>query len=139
MNFERSIAMRATGLLLIGAALAGCVAQPPATRSAEAQAKYQRLLAGKVPGPSVTCLPHYRSDDMVTIDNSTVAFKNGRTVYVNHLIGECQGLNSGFYTLVTRSSGSGLCRGDIADVRDIRTGMIVGACAMGDFTPYKPS
>jgi hypothetical protein len=137
MNFERSIAMRAIPLLLITAAVAGCAAQPPATRSAEAEAKYQQLLAGKAAGPTITCLPHYRADDMVTIDNSTVAFKDGRTVYVNHLIGECAGLNSGFYTLVTRSNGSGLCRGDIADVRDVRTGMIIGACAIGDFTPYK--
>jgi len=72
----------------------------------------------------------------VTIDNSTVAFKNGSTVYVNHLIGECSGLKSGWYTLVTRSSGPGMCRGDIADVADVRTGMVVGSCAIGDFTPY---
>ena len=138
MNFERSIAMRAAPILLI-AALAGCAEQPPATRSAQAEAKYQQLLAGRAAGSPVSCLPHYQSDDMVTIDNSTVAFKSGSTVYVNHLIGECQGLNSGFYTLVTRSTGSGLCHGDIADVRDVRTGMIIGACAMGDFVPYKRS
>ena len=69
-------------------------------------------------------------------DDGTVAFKNGRTVYVNHLLGECNGLKSGFYTLVTRSSGSGLCRGDIARVADVSTGMIVGSCAVGDFIPY---
>jgi hypothetical protein len=37
---------------------------------------------------------------------------------------------------VTRSSGSGLCRGDIARVADVSTGMIVGSCAVGDFIPY---
>ena len=129
--------MRAIPLLLITATVAACAAQPPAPRSAEAEAKFQQLLAGKAAGATVSCLPHYRADDMVTIDNSTVAFKDGRTVYVNHLIGECSGLNSGFYTLVTRSNGTGLCRGDIADVRDVQTGMIIGACAIGDFTPYK--
>ena len=132
--------MRAIPLLLAAAALTGCVTQPPpATRSAEAQAEFQKLIAGKVAGRPLTCLQSYRSGEMVTIDNSTVAFKNGSTVYVNHLIGECQGLTSGFYTLVTRSTGSGLCHGDIADVRDVRTGMIIGACAMGDFVPYKRS
>jgi hypothetical protein len=55
---------------------------------------------------------------------------------VNHLIGECSLLKSGFYTLVTRSNGMGLCRGDIADVADVRTGMTVGSCAIGDWVPY---
>jgi hypothetical protein len=129
--------MRAIPLLLAAAALTGCATQPPpATRSAEAQAEFQKLIAGKVAGRPISCLQSYRSGEMVTIDNSTVAFKNGSTVYVNHLIGECSGLKSGWYTLVTRSSGPGMCRGDIADVADVRTGMVVGSCAIGDFTPY---
>jgi hypothetical protein len=129
--------MRAIPLLLLSGALAGCAAEPPATRSAQAEAKFQQLTAGKVAGEPISCLPHYRAGDMVTIDDGTVVFKDGRTVYVNHLIGQCSGLGRGFYTLVTRSSGTGLCRGDIADVRDAASGMIIGACAMGDFVPYK--
>ena len=133
-------AVRAAGLALAVAMLPGCTTQPPqASRSAEAQAEFQKLTAGKVAGAAITCLPSYRSSDMVTIDDGTVAFKNGRTVYVNHLLGECNGLESGFYTLVTRSSGSGLCRGDIARVADVSTGMIVGSCAVGDFIPYTPA
>ena len=130
-------AFRAAGYGVAILTLAGCMTQPPqASRSAEAQAEFQKLTAGKVAGPAITCLPSYRSNDMVTIDDGTVAFKNGRTVYVNHLLGVCNGLKSGFYTLVTRSSGSGLCRGDIARVADVSTGMIVGSCAVGDFIPY---
>ena len=133
-------AVRAAGLALAVAMLPGCTTQPPqASRSAEAQAEFQKLTAGKVAGAPITCLPSYRSSNMVTIDDGTVAFKNGRTVYVNHLLGECNGLQSGFYTLVTRSSGSGLCRGDIARVADVSTGMIVGSCAVGDFIPYTPA
>ena len=128
--------MRAIPLLLIAAAVGGCAAQPPASRSAQAEAKFQELTAGKVPGTPVTCLPAYRTGDMVTIDDSTVVFKEGSRVYVNQLIGECSGLDSGFYTLVTRSHGSGLCRGDISDVRDISSGVTVGSCALGDFVPY---
>jgi hypothetical protein len=77
---------------------------------------------------------------MVPIDDSTVAFKDGSRVYVNHLIGECSLLKSGFYTLVTHSNGSGLCRGDIASVADVSTGSVLGSCAIGDWTPYyRPS
>ncbi len=130
--------MRAIPLLLTAAALAGCTTEPPtATRSPEAQAKFAQLTAGRVPGKPITCLPPYLTNDMVTIDESTVVFKQGGTVYVNHLLGPCSGLDSGFYTLVTRSHGSGMCRGDISHVSDIRTGTIVGSCAIGDFVPYK--
>ena len=132
--------MRAIPLLLAAAALTGCMTQPaPATRSAEAQAELQKLLAGKVAGQPMSCLPSYRRAEMVRIDDKTVAFRDGSRVYVNHLIGECNGLKSGFYTLVTRSHGSGMCRGDIADVADVSTGMVVGSCAIGDFTPYTRS
>jgi hypothetical protein len=132
--------MRAIPLLLAAAAvITGCMTQPaPATRSAEAEAEFQKLTAGKVAGQPISCLPSYKRNDMVTIDDGTVAFKNGKTVYVNKLIGECSGLDSGFYALVTNSSGPGLCRGDIARVTDVRTGMLAGSCAIGDFVPYKP-
>jgi hypothetical protein len=132
--------MRAISLLLAAAVLTGCMTQPPpATRSAEAEAEFLKLTAGKVAGQPISCLPSYQRSDMVTIDDGTVAFRNGRTVYVNKLLGECSGLDSGFYTLVTTSHGSGLCRGDIARVADIRTGVTAGSCAIGDFVPYKPA
>lgn len=132
--------MRGLSIVIAAGALAGCMSQPqPMARSAQAQAEFQNLTAGKVAGQPISCLPSYRSGNMVTIDNSTIAFKNGRTVYVNNLIGECSNLGSGFYTLVTRSNGNGLCRGDIARVADVSTGMVVGSCAVGDFTPYTRS
>jgi hypothetical protein len=131
--------MRAIPLLVATAALAACAAQPPPTRSAEAEAEFQRLTAGRVAGPSFSCLQTYRANDMVPIDDGTVVFKQGNRVYVNHLLGECYGLKSGFYTLVTNSHGSGLCRGDISTVTDVRSGVSVGSCAIGDFVPYGPA
>ena len=29
-----------------------------------------------------------------------------------------------------------MCSGDIATVADLRTGMTVGSCTLGDFVPY---
>jgi hypothetical protein len=105
---------------------------------AESQAKLQELTAGKVAGPAMACLPpSVRSRNMVTIDDSTIAYVDSSSrVYVNHLRGECSNLRNGFYTLVVRSSGSGTCSGDIADVADIRTGITAGSCALGEFVPY---
>ena len=132
--------MRGIPITAFAIALAGCATQPPApTRSTEAQAELNKLVAGKIAGAPLTCLQHYRANDMVRIDDSTVAFKQGRRVYVNHLIGACSNLDSNFYALVTRSNGIGLCRGDIAHVQDVSTGAIVGSCAIGDFVPYGPS
>lgn len=131
--------MRIPVFLLMASALTACSTAPqPQARSTEAQAKLQQLLAGRVAGQPIQCLPRWSTDRMVTIDDSTIAFEDGGTVYVNNLRGECANLASGFYTLVTRSSGGGgLCRSEIAHVVDITTGHTVGSCSLGEFVPYR--
>ena len=91
--------MRTIPLLLSAAALTSCMTQPPpATQLAESQAKFQELTAGKVAGSAMACLPpSVRSRNMVTIDDSTIAYVDSpRRVYVNHLRGECSNLRNGF-------------------------------------------
>ena len=131
--------MRGIALLLIGATLASCAAAPQPGRSARAENRFQQLLAGKAAGPAVSCLPSYRANDMVVIDDQTIAFRDGsRRVYVANLSHSCTNLGSGHYALVTkRYGGSGLCRGDIGQVADLTTGMTVGSCVFSDFTPYE--
>lgn len=135
--------MRSISLLLIGAALVGCstTAEPPAMRSAQNQEQFQRLLAGKVAGPPVSCLPSTRNDDMTVIDEDTVVFRqSGSRVYVGHMAGGCNMLGQGGYALVTKRVGSsGLCHGDIATVVDTHSGFTVGSCVIGDFVPYSAS
>jgi hypothetical protein len=131
--------MRGISLLIVGATLAGCTAaaQQQPMRTAKAQKQFEQLIAGKEARPPVSCLPYYNSNDMVVIDDSTVAFKvaNNR-VYVNHMQGGCYNVG-GPYALVTKGfGGTGLCRGDIAQVVDIANRMTVGSCVFGDFTPY---
>ena len=114
-------------------------ASEPAQRSVQAQREYDHLLAGKVPGKAEKCLPTYRSNDMTIIDDDTILFRDGRTVYVNKPLGGCQSLNRSGSALVTRNFGPQLCRGDLATVVDNSSGMSLGACSLGDFVPYKPS
>jgi len=132
--------MRVISVLIAGAVLASCTTGPgPApTRTAEKQREYQALLIGKVPQTPISCLPHYRSGDMRTIDEETILFRDGsRRVYVAHMQGGCSGLGRGSTALVTRQFGSAdLCRGDIAQVVDTLNGMNVGSCVFGDFVPY---
>ena len=128
--------MLAAGLI----GLCACAtASEPTQRSESAQRQYDRLLAGKVAGKAEKCLPTYRSNDMTIIDDDTILFRDGRTVYVNHPLGGCNNLNQSGRALVTRNFGPQLCRGDLATVIDNTSGISVGACSLGDFIPYRPS
>jgi len=131
--------MRYISLLIIAGGLMACAttaAEQPA-RSAKAQKEYDALLAGKVAGKPVSCLPTYHQNDMVVIDERTIAFKEGRSrVYVNHMQGDCSNLG-GTYALVTKQFGNAeLCRGDIGQVVDLQNHFTVGSCVFGDFVPY---
>jgi len=131
--------MRAIAVLMAGAVLASCMGVPPTpTRTAERQRDYELALLGKVPQPSVSCLPSYQSGDMKTIDESTIIFRQGSSrVWVNHMQAPCPGLGEGHYALVTHQfGGQGLCRGDIAQMVDTVSRIPAGSCVFGDFTPY---
>ena len=64
--------MRNVSLLLVAvAAVAGCTTAPqPMAHSAEADAKLDRLLAGRQAGPAVDCVSTYRANDMIRIDDA---------------------------------------------------------------------
>lgn len=126
-------------LLLAAVMLPACAMQPPqpAMVTPEKQARLQQLLEGKLAGAPVSCITHRQADDMTVISDNTVLFRDGSRVFRNDFNGaRCTGLGSGFYAMQTRTSGSGLCRGDIVNIVDTRTGMMVGTCTLGDFVPY---
>jgi hypothetical protein len=131
--------MRMIPVLLAGAVLASCTTAPePTMRSPDKQAELQQLLVGKVAQRPISCLPHYRSNDMRVIDDNTIAFRDGSSrTYIAHMNGGCSNLGNGSTALVTRQVGSpDLCRGDIAQVVDTLNGMTVGSCSFGDFEPF---
>ena len=131
--------MRRISLLVIGTALASCstMVEPP-IRSADAQNQYQRLIAGKVAGAPLSCLPSSRMNDMTVIDESTVVFKQGgNRLYVAHMQGACSNLGQAPYALLTKQPSSlSLCHGDIAQVINTTSRMTVGSCVFDNFTPY---
>jgi hypothetical protein len=131
--------MRLIFLMAGTAILASCSTGPPApTRTAQNQHAYEQLLAGKVAEAPISCLPHYRDDDMRVIDDYTIAYRDGSNrTYVTHMLGGCNNLAAGHYALVTKKYGTAdTCRGDIAEVVDVLNRMTVGSCVFGDFTPY---
>jgi len=132
--------MRSAALIILAAAVSACGATTAAgPRSAKAETKLQDALRGKVAGAPISCLPSYRASDMVVIDDNTILFKDGSNlVYRQDPPGGCSPLGRGYYTLVTKTIGSGgLCRGDIARVVDLSSHFTVGSCAFGDFIPYR--
>ena len=133
--------MRSLSCVLIAAALASCTTSPPQqlVRNDRAEAHLQKLITGKVPGKATSCLPIGRSDNMIVIDDNTVFYRAGSRLYRQDFRGgNCYGLGSGHYALVTKQFGSSLCSGDIARVMDVSNGFTVGSCVVGDFVPYSP-
>lgn len=132
--------MHRIALLLLATGLASCTTAPPSpTRAARSQAELQSLIAGKVAEKPVSCLPSYNANDMVVIDENTIAFRSGASrVYIAHMNGPCSNLGgAGSYALLTRNTGGvGLCRGEIAQVIDTSSHIPVGSCSFGDFVPY---
>jgi hypothetical protein len=132
--------MRYLAPLILGLAVSACTAAPPAETAqivAAQQAKLADLTAGKIAGQPQSCLNTYHQNDMVVIDDNTIAFRQGRQrVYVNHMMGPCSNLASGGNALVTKTTTTQLCRGDIAQIFDTSIKMTVGSCSFGDFVPY---
>ena len=132
--------MRRIALLLGIGSLGSCATAPPSpTQVARSQAEMQRLVAGKIEQPPVSCLPSYNRSDMVVIDENTVAFRDGSNrAYVSHMDGPCSNLGGvGNYALLIRiTGGNSLCRGEIARVVDTSNNLTVGSCSFGDFVPY---
>jgi len=124
------------------AILAACsTTAPQPERSAEAEAQLTKALAGRVAGTPVKCIPTYRADDMDIIDDWTILFKDGSTVYVQNPRGGCPGIANHRNVLVSRPMPSyQLCSGDIQHLFDPVSKIGGGACVFSDFVPYaKPS
>lgn len=135
MNLRISL-VAAAAALLAGSCSTSTAQQERTPKAAERLAE---AIDGRVAGPPVDCMPNYRSaTQMQIIDDNTLVYHDGNTVYVQNPPGGCRGLGIGGYTLVTREFGSSqMCRGDINNLVDIRNGMIGGSCVFGPFIPYR--
>src|SRR4051794_26520521 len=130
--------MRKIGILLLASMASSCAPVPPNPEVvAREQAQFAQLTEGKIAGAPLSCLPSWRSNDMVVIDDNTIAFRNGPgKVYISHMQGGCLGIDHGRNALVTRTTGPNLCRGDIAQVLDTAARVTIGSCVFGGFVPY---
>ena len=128
-----------TATVLSGAILAASCTAAPYTQapSASAQQELARALAGRTQGQPRRCLANFQSRNMQVIDDNTILFHQGKTVYVQRPRNGCPGIGSRAQTLVTRQlTGMQICDGDFAYTVDLRTGVRGGACVFGPFVPY---
>jgi len=135
MNLRNLIILAGAGLL--AGSCTSTTAQE--ARTPKAEGRLAEAIEGRVASAPVDCMPNYRSaTQMEIIDDNTLVFHDGTTVYVQNPPGGCRGLGLGGYTLVTRQFGaSQICRGDINNLVDIRNGQIGGSCVFGPFIPYR--
>lgn len=122
--------------LLLTASCSAVDATAP-VRDAKAEARLDQLLAGKVAGPTRSCITHRDADRQEVIDERTIIYRVGRDLlYRNDISPSCAGLDRDS-TLIRRSSSPSLCRGDIFQVRDSGTSFERGSCSLGEFTEYR--
>lgn len=132
--------MRSIIPITMMAMLAGCTVGPPpapVALDAKQQSRMAQLLGGKVAGTPQSCLPNWRTHNMVAVSDDTLIFQEspGR-VWLQRPQNPCNLVSMGPYALVTRGTTGMLCRGDIGQVVDTLSGSSAGSCVMGDFVPY---
>jgi hypothetical protein len=87
-------------------------------------------------GPPVACVNLRDLRGNRSVGGAIVFDGLGDRLWVNRPAGGCPDIGLG-RALQTRTSGSQLCRGDIATVFDTANGMTYGGCGLGDFQPYR--
>jgi len=136
MNLRPYFIAAVTGAALIASSTIAVAGKD--SDSARAAEKLGKALAGRTAGQPVSCIGNMRGSDMTIVDDHTILFKEGGTLYVQKPRGGCYGIGNGNYTLVTRLHGSNrLCSGQIGEIVDRVSGYGFGSCVFGDFVPYR--
>jgi hypothetical protein len=120
--------------LLVAATLVAAV-PASAQRGYDPQAKLDRLLAGRVAGAPVRCIPLRPNTRSEIIEGQAIVYRDGRRLYVTR---PTVGLNWLLRDsiLVTRPVVSQLCAGEPVQLIDQPSRIQRGFVTLGDFVPY---
>jgi len=118
--------------------LAGCSAgvATDTVRSVKAETRLGQILAGKVAGRTQSCISRLDAERQTVIDGRTIIYNGNRSRLYRTEIASCPALDNRS-TLIRRSTSTGICSGEIFEVRDSGTGFSHGSCSYGDFTEYR--
>lgn len=129
-KFVIKLVFAAAGAALLAGA--GAVQAKPRETGEE---RLARLIEGRVAGAPVSCIHRSDQNDLQIIDKTALVYGSGRTIYVNRPR-NARDLDSNDI-LVTRLTGSQLCKLDSVRLRDRMANMPTGFLLLGDFVPYR--
>ncbi len=123
--------MRELALILAALTILSCSrpVTPPGSEVAQ-------VLAGRVAGQPKSCISTDQSSGLRAIDEQTLAYGNGRIIYINRLGGPCPGVRP-LSTLIVEAEGTQYCRGDRVRGREIGSIIAGPTCILGDWVPYR--
>ncbi len=125
--------MRLLPLMMI---LTACAA-PNAGGPTRDQEGLSRELAGRTEGPPQQCISSTPSNAALNVvDERTLTFRQGRTLWVNRLEAGCPGMRP-LDTLIVEIHGNQYCRNDRFRTRQAGTSIPGPTCLLGDFVPYR--
>ena len=123
-------------LALVGLA-AGAVAADEPQMLQRDQERLDRMLAGRTAGTPVSCVRQRDLRGNRSFGESVITFEGvGDTIWVNRPPGGCPTLGPS-RALVTRTTSTQLCRGDIVNVVDTVSRFEHGGCGLGEFVPWR--
>lgn len=131
MTVKIGIALSAAALALGALTTVAAEARPRET----GQQQLDRLLQGRVAGSPVDCVPAFSIDQVRIIDRTALVYGSGNTIYVNRP--RDPGNLNDDDILVTRRTGSELCKLDIVRLHDRSTRSFAGIVNLEQFVPYR--
>lgn len=130
----------------LAAALAAATALPAAAQAdveadaaaaplSKGEQRLAKLLAGRVAGEPVRCIPAFRNLSMQTIDGTAYVYGRGDTIWVQRTRDPAL-IDNSDYLRVIRRDNTQLCREDQTVSVEPYSGMLSGAVFFEDFVPY---
>lgn len=101
------------------------------------QTRFDKKIEGRVAGEPVSCISRIDQKRLTVVGDKYLIYQrssNPKTIYINEPYGGCRDAEDN--TLVTKRFSSRLCRGEIAEVKDLSTGIHYDSCSFGRFVPY---
>jgi hypothetical protein len=127
--------MRKLALILAATA---ALATGPALQARERltpQQELDKLLEGRVAGKPQSCISTLGNQSLRVLDNTALVYGSGRTIWVN--VPRNPDALDDDDILVTRQTGSQLCRMDMVNMVDRTGGFYRGFVSLEDFVPYR--
>lgn len=97
------------------------------------------FLGNRLPAAPVTCVnsPDLRQKEVFPESGAVALLGRGNTVYLNRFRGQCDNILREGVAMVTGTTSGRMCEGDLARFIDPSSGVELGVCALGTFTPYE--